>query len=40
MAELKACKVCNFNRHNYYGLVVPSLAQLKVKGENKFFNMI
>ncbi|XP_062871744.1 DNA fragmentation factor subunit alpha [Trichomycterus rosablanca] len=32
MSELKPCKVCNFTRHNYYGLVVPSLAQFKAKG--------
>ncbi|XP_043079962.1 DNA fragmentation factor subunit alpha-like [Puntigrus tetrazona] len=32
MAELKACKVCNVNRHRYHGLAVTSLNQLKIKG--------
>ncbi|XP_030623559.1 DNA fragmentation factor subunit alpha [Chanos chanos] len=32
MAELKPCKVCNFTRQKSYGLVVPSLDQLKIKG--------
>lgn len=32
MAEVKACKVCNINRHKYYGLAVTSLDQLKIKG--------
>ncbi|KAL2103550.1 hypothetical protein ACEWY4_000418 [Coilia grayii] len=32
MADLKPCKVCNFSRQKYYGLVVSSLDQLKQKG--------
>ncbi|XP_029575301.1 DNA fragmentation factor subunit alpha [Salmo trutta] len=32
MSELKPCKVCNFTRQQSYGLVVPSLDQLKIKG--------
>ncbi len=32
MAEVKACKVCNINRHKFYGLAVTSLDQLKIKG--------
>ncbi|XP_041702249.1 DNA fragmentation factor subunit alpha isoform X2 [Coregonus clupeaformis] len=31
MSELKPCKVCNFTRQQSYGLVVPSLDQLKIK---------
>ncbi|KAM4609627.1 DNA fragmentation factor subunit alpha [Polymixia lowei] len=36
MAELKPCKVCNFTRQKSYGLVVPSLDQLKIKGSEFF----
>lgn len=32
MADRKACKVCNFSRQKSYGLVVPSLDELKQKG--------
>ncbi|XP_071763490.2 DNA fragmentation factor subunit alpha [Centroberyx gerrardi] len=32
MTEVKPCKVCNFTRQKSYGLVVPSLEQLKIKG--------
>ncbi|XP_026775934.2 DNA fragmentation factor subunit alpha [Pangasianodon hypophthalmus] len=32
MSGIKPCKVCNFSRQNYYGVVVVSLSQLKVKG--------
>ncbi|XP_056131253.1 DNA fragmentation factor subunit alpha [Lampris incognitus] len=32
MTELKSCKVCNFTRQKSYGLVVPSLEELKTKG--------
>ncbi|KAM3872396.1 DNA fragmentation factor subunit alpha [Diretmus argenteus] len=32
MTEQKLCKVCNFTRQTSHGLVVPSLAQLKIKG--------
>ncbi|KAI3356818.1 hypothetical protein L3Q82_003479 [Scortum barcoo] len=32
MTERKPCKVCNFTRQKSYGLVVPSLNELKVKG--------
>ncbi|XP_061690172.1 DNA fragmentation factor subunit alpha [Syngnathoides biaculeatus] len=32
MADRKPCKVCNFTRQKSYGLVVPSLEELKVKG--------
>lgn len=28
----KSCRVCNFTREKYYGLAVPSLHQLKIKG--------
>lgn len=33
MADRKPCKVCNFTRQKSYGVVVPSLEELKVKGE-------
>ncbi|KAM6924773.1 DNA fragmentation factor subunit alpha [Xenentodon cancila] len=32
MADKKACKVCNFTRQKSYGVVVPSLDELKKKG--------
>ncbi|XP_077398710.1 DNA fragmentation factor subunit alpha [Vanacampus margaritifer] len=32
MADRRPCKVCNFTRQKSYGLVVPSLEELKVKG--------
>ncbi|XP_019743627.1 DNA fragmentation factor subunit alpha isoform X3 [Hippocampus comes] len=32
MADRKPCKVCNFTRQKSYGVVVPSLEELKVKG--------
>lgn len=32
MSELKPCKVCHFRREKYFGVVVVSLSQLKVKG--------
>lgn len=32
MADGKPCKVCNFTRQKSYGLVVPSLDELKAKG--------
>ncbi|KAK0132322.1 DNA fragmentation factor subunit alpha [Merluccius polli] len=32
MGDLRPCKVCNFKRQHSYGLVVPSLEQLKIKG--------
>ncbi|KAF0036401.1 hypothetical protein F2P81_011713 [Scophthalmus maximus] len=32
MADRKPCKVCNFTRQKSYGLVVPSLDELKIKG--------
>uniref|UniRef100_A0A672ZIW8 DNA fragmentation factor, alpha polypeptide n=1 Tax=Sphaeramia orbicularis TaxID=375764 RepID=A0A672ZIW8_9TELE len=32
MAGGKPCKVCNFTRQKSYGLVVPSLDELKAKG--------
>ncbi|XP_061910328.1 DNA fragmentation factor subunit alpha isoform X1 [Entelurus aequoreus] len=32
MADQKPCKVCNFSRQKSYGLVVPSLEELKTKG--------
>ncbi|XP_061638100.1 DNA fragmentation factor subunit alpha [Phyllopteryx taeniolatus] len=32
MADRKPCKVCSFTRQKSYGLVVPSLEELKVKG--------
>ncbi|XP_030280126.1 DNA fragmentation factor subunit alpha [Sparus aurata] len=32
MTDRKPCKVCNFTRQKSYGLVVPSLDELKVKG--------
>nr|XP_061802062.1 DNA fragmentation factor subunit alpha-like [Nerophis lumbriciformis] len=32
MADRKPCKVCNFTRQKSYGLVVPSLEELKIKG--------
>ncbi|XP_070695700.1 DNA fragmentation factor subunit alpha isoform X1 [Pempheris klunzingeri] len=32
MTDRKPCKVCNFTRQKSYGLVVPSLEELKVKG--------
>ncbi|KAJ8371089.1 hypothetical protein SKAU_G00111170 [Synaphobranchus kaupii] len=32
MSEVKPCKVCNYSRQKSYGLVVPSLDQLKEKG--------
>ncbi|XP_019743630.1 DNA fragmentation factor subunit alpha isoform X4 [Hippocampus comes] len=31
MADRKPCKVCNFTRQKSYGVVVPSLEELKVK---------
>ncbi|XP_053704725.1 DNA fragmentation factor subunit alpha [Synchiropus splendidus] len=32
MADRKPCKVCNFSRQKSYGLVVPSLEELKTRG--------
>ncbi|XP_074501224.1 DNA fragmentation factor subunit alpha [Sebastes fasciatus] len=32
MTDRKPCKVCNFSRQRSYGLAVPSLDELKVKG--------
>ncbi|CAJ1085425.1 DNA fragmentation factor subunit alpha [Xyrichtys novacula] len=32
MSDGKPCKVCNFTRQKSYGLAVPSLEELKVKG--------
>ncbi|KAM9751436.1 DNA fragmentation factor subunit alpha [Menidia menidia] len=32
MTDFKACKVCNFTREKSYGLVVPSITELKIKG--------
>ncbi|XP_072223452.1 DNA fragmentation factor subunit alpha [Leuresthes tenuis] len=32
MTDIKACKVCNFTRQKSYGVVVPSLNELKKKG--------
>ncbi|CAN9515583.1 unnamed protein product [Ophioblennius macclurei] len=32
MADRKPCKVCNFSRQQSYGLVVPTLDELKQKG--------
>lgn len=32
MTDRKPCKVCNFTRQKSYGLVVPSLDELKTKG--------
>ncbi|XP_078110876.1 DNA fragmentation factor subunit alpha [Sander vitreus] len=32
MTDRKPCKVCNFTRQKSYGLVVPSLDDLKIKG--------
>ncbi|XP_077583885.1 DNA fragmentation factor subunit alpha isoform X2 [Stigmatopora nigra] len=32
MGDRKPCKVCNFTRQKSYGLVVPSLEELKIKG--------
>ncbi|XP_028308462.1 DNA fragmentation factor subunit alpha isoform X2 [Gouania willdenowi] len=32
MAERKPCKVCNFTRQTSYGMVVPSLQELRQKG--------
>ncbi|XP_029290772.1 DNA fragmentation factor subunit alpha [Cottoperca gobio] len=32
MTDNKPCKVCNFTRQKSYGLVVPSLDELKTKG--------
>ncbi|XP_060930217.1 DNA fragmentation factor subunit alpha [Limanda limanda] len=32
MADIRPCKVCNFTRQKSYGLVVPSLTELKIKG--------
>ncbi|XP_034394017.1 DNA fragmentation factor subunit alpha isoform X2 [Cyclopterus lumpus] len=32
MADRKPCKVCNFTRQKSYGLAVPSLDDLKMKG--------
>ncbi|XP_071331998.1 DNA fragmentation factor subunit alpha [Trachinotus anak] len=32
MMDRKPCKVCNFTRQKSYGLVVPSLDELKIKG--------
>ncbi|XP_059188260.1 DNA fragmentation factor subunit alpha [Centropristis striata] len=32
MTDRKPCKVCNFTRQQSYGLVVPSLDELKIKG--------
>lgn len=33
MNDGKACKVCNFTRQTSYGVVAPSLDELKRKGE-------
>ncbi|XP_061592353.1 DNA fragmentation factor subunit alpha [Cololabis saira] len=32
MPDMKACKVCNFTRQKSYGVVVPTLDELKKKG--------
>ncbi|KAK2825507.1 hypothetical protein Q7C36_019434 [Tachysurus vachellii] len=32
MSEIKPCKVCKLSREKYYGVVVVSLSQLRVKG--------
>ncbi|XP_054465334.1 DNA fragmentation factor subunit alpha [Anoplopoma fimbria] len=32
MTDRKPCKVCNFTRQKSYGVVVPSLDELKIKG--------
>ncbi|XP_008316893.1 DNA fragmentation factor subunit alpha [Cynoglossus semilaevis] len=32
MTDRRPCRVCNFSRQKSYGLVVPSLDELKVKG--------
>ncbi|GAA6235447.1 DNA fragmentation factor subunit alpha [Lates japonicus] len=32
MTDRKPCKVCNFTRQKSFGLVVPSLDELKIKG--------
>ncbi|CAB1446152.1 unnamed protein product [Pleuronectes platessa] len=32
MADIRPCKVCNFTRQKSYGLVVPSLTELKIRG--------
>ncbi|XP_041860090.1 DNA fragmentation factor subunit alpha [Melanotaenia boesemani] len=32
MTDVKPCKVCNFTRQKSYGVVVPSLEELKKKG--------
>ncbi|XP_029363248.1 DNA fragmentation factor subunit alpha [Echeneis naucrates] len=32
MTDRKPCKVCNFTRQKSYGLAVPSLDELKIKG--------
>lgn len=32
MTDKKPCKVCNFTRQKSYGLAVPSLDELKIKG--------
>ncbi|KAM9855690.1 DNA fragmentation factor subunit alpha [Aulostomus maculatus] len=32
MTDRKPCKVCNFTRQKSYGLAVPSLEELKIKG--------
>lgn len=36
MADNKPCRVCNFTRQKSYGVVAPSLYDLKTKGE--YFN--
>ncbi|XP_056278940.1 DNA fragmentation factor subunit alpha [Pseudoliparis swirei] len=36
MTVRKPCKVCNFTRQKSYGLAVPSLADLKMKGSEFF----
>lgn len=33
MADKKPCRVCNFTRQKSYGVAVPSLHDLKTKGE-------
>lgn len=33
MADKRPCRVCNFTRQKSYGVVVPSLYDLKTKGE-------
>ncbi|XP_019945127.2 DNA fragmentation factor subunit alpha [Paralichthys olivaceus] len=36
MTDIRPCKVCNFSRQKSYGLVVPSLEELKTRGSQFF----